>query len=250
MRAKQKQQFGFTIVELLIVIVIIGILASITIVAYSGIQSRAKMTSLVTDLRGAATQIKIDQVNNSLYPATIAAANNGTGLKASPGTTYRYSVNNTSNPQTFCLSATEGTVFYSVTETSSPSAGSCVNVAAGASSPSALITDGSTASVPWYSGAGGLASTTVDLGSPVDISSVKIWHYHADGRTYNGTRTEISVNGTTWTTVFDSAVSGIYPETAAGKTHTFPQQSVRYIRDWVGGSNVNTSNHWVEIQAY
>jgi prepilin-type N-terminal cleavage/methylation domain-containing protein len=38
-------QSGFTIVELLIVIVVIGILATITIVAYNGIQDRARMAS-------------------------------------------------------------------------------------------------------------------------------------------------------------------------------------------------------------
>lgn len=38
---KLKDQKGFTIVELLIVIVVIGILAAITIVAYNGIQKRA-----------------------------------------------------------------------------------------------------------------------------------------------------------------------------------------------------------------
>lgn len=250
MWAKNKQHSGFTIVELLIVIVVIGILAAITIVAYNGIQNRAKAATLATDLSSAATQLKLDHANTSLYPATIAAANGGAGLKASPGTTYRYSVNNTTNPQSFCLSATEGTVFYSITEGTSPAAGSCVNVAAGASSPNPLITDGSTASNPWYSGAGGLTSTTVDLGTPADISSVKIWHYHADGRTYNSTKTEISLNGTAWTTIFDSATSGTYPETAAGKTHAFPLQSVRFIRDWINGSTANTSNHWVEIQAY
>jgi prepilin-type N-terminal cleavage/methylation domain-containing protein len=36
---------GFTIVELLIVIVVIGILAAITIVAYNGVQNRARTTT-------------------------------------------------------------------------------------------------------------------------------------------------------------------------------------------------------------
>jgi general secretion pathway protein G len=60
MWAKQKQQSGFTIVELLIVIVVIGILAAITIVAYNGVQNRAKTAALTSDLRGAAMQIKAD----------------------------------------------------------------------------------------------------------------------------------------------------------------------------------------------
>lgn len=44
------RQRGFTIVELLVVIVIIAILASITIVSYNGIQQRAKSATYVSSL--------------------------------------------------------------------------------------------------------------------------------------------------------------------------------------------------------
>lgn len=56
MWVKYKQQSGFTIVELLIVIVVIGILAAITIVAYNGIQARAsdaRMKSIAGQLEKA-----------------------------------------------------------------------------------------------------------------------------------------------------------------------------------------------------
>jgi len=50
MRIKRRLNSGFTIVELLIVMVIIGILAGITLVVYTGIQARAHDVSVVSDL--------------------------------------------------------------------------------------------------------------------------------------------------------------------------------------------------------
>lgn len=56
MRARTNHQRGFTIVELLIVIVVIAILAAITVVAYNGVQQRAKNAQVVS---GVNTYIKV-----------------------------------------------------------------------------------------------------------------------------------------------------------------------------------------------
>jgi len=90
----------------------------------------------------------------------------------------------------------------------------------------------------------------IDLGGVAELEQVKVWHYYLDERTYHDTKTEVSEDGITWVTVFDSAVDGEYAETSAGKTHTFAPINVRYIRDWLHGSTSNTGNHWVEIDAY
>jgi general secretion pathway protein G len=68
MTPQTRPQSGFTIVELLIVIVVIGILAAITIVAYNGIQSRARETSLRSDLTNIAKQLEMYHVDGD-YPA-------------------------------------------------------------------------------------------------------------------------------------------------------------------------------------
>lgn len=94
---------GFTIVELLIVIVIIAILAAISIVVYSGIQKRAIETALKSDLRGGASQLGLAKAENDTYPtdssSTVAS------LSKSTGTIFQY----TSDGQSYCLTATSST---------------------------------------------------------------------------------------------------------------------------------------------
>lgn len=64
---KLKHQ-GFTIVELLIVIVVIGILAAITIVAYNGIQARANDSKTRSIARQIETGIKMWHADNGAHP--------------------------------------------------------------------------------------------------------------------------------------------------------------------------------------
>ena len=59
---------GFTIVELLIVIVVLAILATISIVAYNGVQNRANDSAIQSDLKNIAKQFELYKVDNDVYP--------------------------------------------------------------------------------------------------------------------------------------------------------------------------------------
>lgn len=63
-----KYKNGFTIVELLIVIVIIGILAALVIVAYNGIQNKAVETSVQTDVRNIVNKVEAYKSESGVYP--------------------------------------------------------------------------------------------------------------------------------------------------------------------------------------
>lgn len=66
---------GFTIVELLIVVVIIAILAAITIVAYNGIQARSKSSAAQSTASMVAKKAEVYNADDTTtgYPATLAA---------------------------------------------------------------------------------------------------------------------------------------------------------------------------------
>lgn len=103
---KQKQQ-GFTIVELLIVIVVIAILAAITPVAFNGVRQQAVTAGLQADIRNATGALEAYKVlNNEQYPALLSDA----GINDDEdGVTFEYTVDNNATPPTFCLTGVSGT---------------------------------------------------------------------------------------------------------------------------------------------
>lgn len=130
-----RKSFGFTIVELLVVIVVIGILATITVISYTGISQKATIASITSDLDNAFKQFKLFQVINGGYPTgietncTTASISTNICLKPNPNDSYTLSaVNNIiPNNQIFCLTVlnTSLNANYHITSDGLQSSGVC-----------------------------------------------------------------------------------------------------------------------------
>ena len=112
--SKQKSR-GFTIVELLVVIVVIGILAAITIVSYTGITAKANKVLAQSNASSAQAVIEVMAADNSgVYPVTAAAINAYNGITKMPAgvsvVTGQSGANGTTftTPATAPISATNG----------------------------------------------------------------------------------------------------------------------------------------------
>jgi prepilin-type N-terminal cleavage/methylation domain-containing protein len=108
MTAWAQKQKGFTIVELLIVVVVIAILAAITILAYNGIQQRARASALQTTVTDVAKRIEAEKAGSASeqYPSSLASLN-----ISSADVNYYYSPDDNS----YCITKTDGSMRYSAT---------------------------------------------------------------------------------------------------------------------------------------
>jgi len=130
---------GFTIVELLVVIVVIGILAAITIVSYGAITTSAKERAVSGEAQGISAELKKYKSSNGVFPADL------TNIKKSSDYTYGYAKYDSNS---FCVSATKNNItFYVLSGNSDPKKGECEGLAAGgANAPTAVTATASSTS--------------------------------------------------------------------------------------------------------
>lgn len=97
-----RSRYGFTIIELLVTISVIGILASIGIVSYTGYRNSVIETQIKSDLNGVATAMENSKNFNNSYPVAVPnefIPSDGTELAvwAADATTYCVDATSTQN---------------------------------------------------------------------------------------------------------------------------------------------------------
>jgi prepilin-type N-terminal cleavage/methylation domain-containing protein len=123
----KRSSTGFTIVEILVVIAIIGILATISIISYGSWKKTTITNQVKSDLNAVLAAMESSRTFNDVYPSSVP-----TSVVASNGVTL--SGGSSDSGVTYCVTATstqDPTVSYYVTSSTgqgTPTSGACPNI--------------------------------------------------------------------------------------------------------------------------
>jgi len=96
-----KNNLGYTLIELMVVVAIIGILGAIAIPGYIGYRLKAERSVAWTDLQSIRLLEEQFYAENNAYTAAVWP----TGFAPDPGSMYTYVVSNPGGTQTFLATA-------------------------------------------------------------------------------------------------------------------------------------------------
>jgi len=225
-------QRGFTIVELLIVVVVIAILAAVTIVAYNGISTRAKESSLKTELTNGVKQLQVFKIQNGAFPTDTS------GIKKADTTTFTYTYDNAT--QTFCLSAVSSLLAgktYRITEAGTVTEGNC------APTTMQAMTSGYCASMDTYTGSNPSALITLTDSRGGTTRSYEVGKL-VDGKCWMLTNLKLgSTSATTLLTPSDTNIGSNFTLPQIGTTSSEDYDTPEAFGPVPGDTGAGTTNY-------
>ena len=103
----RREEDGFSLIELLVVVIVIGILAAIAVPLYVHQRDQAVQASMRSDLRDTAVFMESYYADNATYPTSFSQLSSD--LSTSPSTTITVETSG-STPGTYCLTARNTTL--------------------------------------------------------------------------------------------------------------------------------------------
>jgi len=244
---------GFTIVELLIVIVVIGILAAITIVSFNGVTKKAAEATVRSDLRNGATQLGIKRDDDGVYPNPSFPSD----IKASGENSYQY----TSDGTTFCLtvfSSNSSVSSFYITNDGSINEGACVGHSNGGGGGGA-IANGAAIQTITSANCPSTRTRAVDTRDAhtywvQKLADGKCWMLtnlaYAGGGINSYSDTKTLTNGTNGSTTYSTASYYVVPgttnfttEPAAPSTSTTGVGQYGYLYNWCAAMGAQASTN-------